>query len=459
MPRISTRALSGGLGSLAQAIAGGQWTFDQAAEQGAIGQSKISQAIAAMRDHEAGAKLKEAQTADVNAGLEMQKPENVLRNAMLGSGIPLDEEGAVSSFLQSGNLGGKYTTPADGMGPVAPEPEWRGKLGGISRAIANTKTALTLGDKNSENVAKANQMGVDADLEQQVRDKKLDPIALAISKMAGKGEKPYNFNEYGVGNNYTGAVDSSSPVAQRFGAYRDSETDKNVKQGKASVASAANSYASADMHKASASKTRQDLEFGAKGTIQQTDQGMVLVDPRTGVARPVMGTDGKPLQGKGGNLNEGQANALTFANRMQASQDILDQMAKKGVFRGSLLKQGAEEVPLVGGALGMAANTMASPEQQQVEQAQRDFINAVLRRESGAAISMGEFSNAQKQYFDQPGDSRAVKDQKRASRQRVINGMLEAVPANMRSNLSKQAVPQGSWGPNATPSGATVSNW
>lgn len=70
-----------------------------------------------------------------------------------------------------------------------------------------------------------------------------------------------------------------------------------------------------------------------------------------------------------------------------------------------------------------APNEAKSPARQQFEQAQRDFINAVLRRESGAAISESEFDNARKQYFPQPGDSKEVVAQKTQNRQRTIDGL------------------------------------
>jgi hypothetical protein len=52
----------------------------------------------------------------------------------------------------------------------------------------------------------------------------------------------------------------------------------------------------------------------------------------------------------------------------------------------------------------------------------RDFINAVLRRESGASISPAEFENAKQQYFPQPGEPATVVEQKRAARETVLNG-------------------------------------
>ena len=121
---------------------------------------------------------------------------------------------------------------------------------------------------------------------------------------------------------------------------------------------------------------------------------------------------------------EGQAKAILFGTRMENSNKVLEQMEKKGVLTGSLIKQGAEGVPLIGDALSMGANALgvASEDQQMVEQAQRDFINAVIRRESGATIQPHEFANARKQYFAQPGDSPAVLNQKKRNRDTAIAG-------------------------------------
>jgi hypothetical protein len=92
--------------------------------------------------------------------------------------------------------------------------------------------------------------------------------------------------------------------------------------------------------------------------------------------------------------------------------------------------------------LGAAANAVAaSPEQQQVEQSQRDFVNAVLRRESGAAIGASEFENAKKQYFPQLGDSDEVKAQKKRNRDLAVQGLLIEVPEAMRNSIGNGAAP------------------
>lgn len=122
-------------------------------------------------------------------------------------------------------------------------------------------------------------------------------------------------------------------------------------------------------------------------------------------------------------LNDVQSKALQFGTRMQAAGSVLDGLASKGVDQPGLIKRAADAV-----GMGGAANWTQSGEQQQVEQAQRDFINAVLRRESGAAIADSEFSNARQQYFPQVGDSPEVIAQKRKNREIATSGVLAEVP-------------------------------
>lgn len=72
----------------------------------------------------------------------------------------------------------------------------------------------------------------------------------------------------------------------------------------------------------------------------------------------------------------------------------------------------------------IAPNFLKSSDRQLFEQAERDWVNAKLRQESGAVISDQEFDNAKKQYFPQPGDSKEVIAQKRANRETATRTML-----------------------------------
>jgi|GEM_PF-6249812 len=146
-------------------------------------------------------------------------------------------------------------------------------------------------------------------------------------------------------------------------------------------------------------------------------------------------------------LTESQANANLFGTRMQQADKLINGLISKGVTTPSLIKQGVEGIPLIGNSLGRSANFIASPVQQQMEQAQRDFLNAVLRKESGAAISAGEFDSGAKQYFPQPGDSKEVIAQKAQNRQLAIQGVLSGVPASQRTSTpatsSNSGLPSG----------------
>jgi hypothetical protein len=108
---------------------------------------------------------------------------------------------------------------------------------------------------------------------------------------------------------------------------------------------------------------------------------------------------------------------------MVAAHKVVDQYAdlnNKGItgFSGGV----AASIPAVRDST--AFNMAASPQRQKLVQAQRDFVNAILRRESGAAISESEFNNAQRQYFPQPGDGPDVIEQKKQNRMLAIEGLM-----------------------------------
>ena len=108
-------------------------------------------------------------------------------------------------------------------------------------------------------------------------------------------------------------------------------------------------------------------------------------------------------------MNESQAKAAGFADRIAEASPMLD-IPPPTV--GSMI---LSDVP--------GGNFALNPQQQKFFQAERNFINAVLRRESGAVISPDEFSNARKQYIPQPGDSDGVLGQKRRNRETVLRSL------------------------------------
>lgn len=144
--------------------------------------------------------------------------------------------------------------------------------------------------------------------------------------------------------------------------------------------------------------------------------------------------------GGGKPLTEGQSKALLFGTRMQEANSILDELASNGV---------TTSVPgsRAGFGLGTAINALQPADRQRLDQAKRDFLNAVLRRESGAVIADTEFNNGDKQYFPQPGDSEAVIAQKKRNREVAMRGILAEVPdgdsrvAQVRGSPQKTTTP------------------
>lgn len=108
--------------------------------------------------------------------------------------------------------------------------------------------------------------------------------------------------------------------------------------------------------------------------------------------------------------------AANFAQRVKQAEDVFSNLEGGGYQAASPKAQGERLLPEFLGFL-------KSPQTQMQEQAERNFVNAVLRRESGAAISNGEFSSAIKQYFPRPGDSPEVLEQKKQNRQQAHTGL------------------------------------
>jgi uncharacterized Zn-binding protein involved in type VI secretion len=170
--------------------------------------------------------------------------------------------------------------------------------------------------------------------------------------------------------------------------------------------------------------------------MMQTDQGMVSVTPDVSWARkPAQAGQQSPAAPGGAPAAGGQpsvsvvpgterapkftneqSTAAGFANRISAANGTLDQLEG-----GGYSPTNARDT--LGGAVP-GGNFIKSEKGQQYEQAKRDFVTAVLRKESGAAISTGEFVTEEKKYFPQPGDSGPVIAQKRQARERALQSMI-----------------------------------
>ncbi|HQS64966.1 MAG TPA: hypothetical protein PKV65_16575 [Acidovorax defluvii] len=156
------------------------------------------------------------------------------------------------------------------------------------------------------------------------------------------------------------------------------------------------------------------------------DGAPVLV--KQGQIVPVTGYSPKSAKDKP--MTDAQSKAALFGSRMQAANEVLDSLATAGT---TTSIPGAR----AGFGVGAVLNTVSSAKQQQLNQAKRDFVNAVLRRESGAVISDGEFDNAEKQYFPQVGDSKEVISQKKNNREIAMRGVQAEVPKGQRGVINE----------------------
>lgn len=171
-------------------------------------------------------------------------------------------------------------------------------------------------------------------------------------------------------------------------------------------------------------------------------------------AAPGVAAPGTPLKGKGSSLTESQSNAVAFGMRMADADATLRNLESSGVTSGGRIRGFVEGaltslVPFQGEQLAQGAGAVVnalpgalggpSPEQQQYAQAKLNFVTAVLRKESGAAISPAEFANEDKKYFPQAGDSDKVVQQKRRARELAIQAMkVQAGPGGKDIGVAKE---------------------
>ncbi len=134
--------------------------------------------------------------------------------------------------------------------------------------------------------------------------------------------------------------------------------------------------------------------------------------------------DGTPKQGvAAGKATEGELKASGFAKRAVNAEQSYSKVNDIGPR--SLI--GEVMFNTFPNALNsLPASVGNSLDRQSADQAQREFIAAVLRYDSGAAIPDPEFISAAKIYFPAPGDGADVIKQKAQARRVAIDGLRDA---------------------------------
>ncbi|HAM9737980.1 DNA transfer protein [Escherichia coli] len=114
--------------------------------------------------------------------------------------------------------------------------------------------------------------------------------------------------------------------------------------------------------------------------------------------------------------NEGSKKAAGFALRLKDSMDSMNQLSKS---------IDPKRVALINRSLGdgTIANLSLSPAEQQYMVNARDALYAILRPETGAAITPPEMQEYSKMYLPQPGDSKAATETKMRKMQGQYNSL------------------------------------
>ena len=407
------RGASGGLGNLASAIAGAGRAGRSAYNNELTAQSRIGQAIASAQANQARAAQDQAETDILS-----RRPDVFEESVAARTGMTIPQVKAGREWMRSGVMPERELPgPPDdmGIGPGSAPLLNESQQSALAREIGRLAPVFlgNVKDNQADDLAAADKTYRGLDLADDIIAGRVDRNTVGGAQAAAAGKDLFNRDSTGsVLDQFTGALDVSNPLAQSTIAERMSQAQENR-------AGAAKKSASIGAGGAGGGGSGARPQGKAPSGYQWT------TNPETGepALKPIPGGPAdKPAAGPKP-LNEGQAKALLFGSRMAIADEIMNELAKDGKMFPNIVKQGAETVPLIGGALGMAANFGASDAEQMVEQAQRDFINAVLRRESGASIAPQEFANARIQYFPQPGDSAQVIQQKAANRRAAIEGM------------------------------------
>ncbi|KAK6697709.1 hypothetical protein SNK04_013804 [Fusarium graminearum] len=113
-------------------------------------------------------------------------------------------------------------------------------------------------------------------------------------------------------------------------------------------------------------------------------------------------------------------------------------MTEGGQGARGIVDSALQSLPLLGDS--GVVNSLLSPERKQAKQAAAEFLSAILRKDTGAAITQQEFDIYGPMYLPMPGDDRKTLEQKSLARE----GALESIKAGLGSAQAAIPAPRGS---------------
>ena len=173
------------------------------------------------------------------------------------------------------------------------------------------------------------------------------------------------------------------------------------------------------------------VSYGAPVAGVDDKGNSVFFQPERGGGKPAIIPNVRP---KPEAMGQGESTAATFADRMMQSAPTLDKLSPPSIARTAM-----------GGTPGFG-NVMLAPENRQFMQAERNFIMAVLRKESGAVISADEYEQARKLYIPIAGDDPETLRMKKEARDSAIAGMARSAGPSYKPSTSQGSASSGGWG-------------
>jgi hypothetical protein len=249
--------------------------------------------------------------------------------------------------------------------------------------------------------------------------KKAADVLLARKQALAQATGPDGkFNSQNAAQYLLGAGDLEG--GKVYGQLAENEADREFRRQEAERAQK-NADRSYGLQAQNASRGDWDIQ-----SIKAPDgsETLVRVNRRDGTYAPLNNPNGAPGSPQAqsaavpnpyynGKYTAEQGRVAGFADRIADAEDVIASNQSEGLGIWNNAVANSSVLP------DAAKNHMVSSGYQQLDQAQRNFINAVLRRESGAVISPEEFNNARKQYFPQPGDDENTLKLKEQNRKTV----------------------------------------
>lgn len=160
-------------------------------------------------------------------------------------------------------------------------------------------------------------------------------------------------------------------------------------------------------------------------TMAEGGPKAVMASP--GQEEVIFGPDGKPMlvrgpAGSAAKFTEGQSKDNIYATRAVGALETLDPVAD------ALTGVGNRALDM--DPTGVLRGNMQDEQYQVAKQAGDEFLQAILRKDTGAAITAEEAALYGKTYLPMPGDNAAVLAQKKVSRARAV----EAIKSGMNQD-------------------------